>query len=342
LPLEQRETPVALPDFVIVGAPKCGTTALHVALDAHPELFLSRVKEPKFFNADGPPPARGGPGDAATYAGYVWRRPDYEALFDGAPPGTLRGESTTLYLGDHGAHDRMAALVPHAKLVAVVRDPVDRAHSNWTHLRTAGLEPVSSFLAACAEEPARTAAGWGLFWRYLELGLYGSHLEHLYSVFPREQVLVLVYRDLRERPAETLDRVTAFLGVATGEVSEIPSANVTAQVSSSTVNRALAATVRRAADGAHRLPGPLAGAAGAATGRLAKVLQREQQRRVPLTADERAELIPWFDEDIARFEELTGLPVAHWRDPRNGTGREPLSVERRFGTAYESIDRPTP
>ncbi|RKS77914.1 sulfotransferase family protein [Motilibacter peucedani] len=333
---------MALPDFVIVGAPKCGTTALHVALDTHPQLFLSRNKEPKFFNADGSPPQqRGGPGDAATYAGYVWRRSDYEALFDEAPSGTLRGESTTLYLGDHEAHDRMAALVPHAKLVAVVRDPVDRAHSNWTHLRTAGLEPVPSFLDACAEEPRRKAEGWGLFWRYLELGLYGSHLEHLWSVFPREQVLVLVYRDLRERPAETLDRVTAFLGVETGVVTALPSANVTAQVSSSSVNRALAAAVRRASTAAPHLPGPLAGAAAAATGRLARLLQREQQRRTPLTPEERERLIPWFEDDIALFERLTGISVAHWRDPRNGTGREPLAVQRRFGTAFESIDRPT-
>ena len=62
------------------------------------------VKEPKFFLSDGPPPSRGGPGDAHTYREHVWRRPDYEALFDGAPPGALRGESTPLYLHDPAAH----------------------------------------------------------------------------------------------------------------------------------------------------------------------------------------------------------------------------------------------
>ena len=92
---------MGFPDFFIAGAPKAGTTALHVALARHPQLFLSGVKEPKFFLTDeSPPPARGGPGDAQTYREYVWRRSDYEALFEPAPAGTLRGESTTLYLRD--------------------------------------------------------------------------------------------------------------------------------------------------------------------------------------------------------------------------------------------------
>ena len=201
---------MALPDFLVLGAPKAGTTALHVALAAHPQLFLSAVKEPKFFLADGTrPPARGGPGDARTYQAYVWRRSDYEALFDPAPPGTLKGESTTLYLRDFAAHERIRALLPDVRMVAVVRDPVDRAHSNWTHLRSAGLEPEPVFLRACALEGERAAAGWGPFWRYLELGLYGRQVEHLHSLFPPEQLHVVLYRDLRREPVRTLDGISA-------------------------------------------------------------------------------------------------------------------------------------
>src|SRR3954454_7870144 len=118
---------MALPDFLLIGAPKAGTTALHVALAGHPQLAMSTVKEPKFFLGDGPPPTGGGPGDAKTYSEYVWRRADYEALWDAARPGQLLGESTTLYLGDPQAHRRIHALIPNAKLVAVLRDPIDRA-----------------------------------------------------------------------------------------------------------------------------------------------------------------------------------------------------------------------
>lgn len=333
---------MSLPDFLVLGAPKCGTTALHVALAAHPELYLSRNKEPKFFLTDGTqPPQTGGPGDAATYARYVWRREDYEQLFSGAPPGTLAGESTTLYLRDPAAHRRIAATVPDAKLIAVLRDPVDRAHSNWTHQRSAGLEPVGDFLEACALTQRRAEAGWGPFWRYLELGLYGAQLQHLFSVVPCENVLVLLYRDLREAPVATLDRVTTFLGVTPGLVTDIPSANVTAQVSPSRANRTLAAAVRRADGLGSRLPRPLGRTVSASTDRLSRRLQREQQVRAPLTADQRAVVIPYFLEDIELLEQLTGLELAHWRDPRNGAARSTLRTTAKFGTAYESIDSPT-
>src|SRR3954447_24380475 len=137
---------MALPDFLVIGVPKAGTTALHAALCRHPRLFLPAVKEPKYFlTGDCPPPADGGPGDAETYLEHVWRRSDYEALFAPAPAGTLRGEATPFYLYDRGAQERIARLLPAARLIVMLRNPVDRAHSNWTHLRSAGLEPIGDF-----------------------------------------------------------------------------------------------------------------------------------------------------------------------------------------------------
>jgi hypothetical protein len=328
---------MALPDFLVIGAPKAGTTALHVALGRHPELFMSQVKEPKFFLTDGPPPTSGGPGDAATYRKYVWRRADYEALFAAAPPGTLKGESTTLYLRNAGAIDRIRAAVPDAKLIAVLRDPVDRAHSNWTHLHSAGLEPEHDFRRACALEDERAAAGWAQFWRYLGQGKYGEQLEYLYSVFPREQVLLLMYRDLRERPIDTLDQVCRFLGVATGAIHELPAANVTAQTSPSVVNRILRTVVRHGGEVDDRLPGPLK---RAVSSRAERLLQREQSRRQPLTTEERVDLIPHFDADIALLEAITDRRFDHWRDPGNGATRAPLVVKGPIGTGHSSIDRP--
>jgi hypothetical protein len=170
---------MALPDFFVAGAPKAGTTAVHAALARHPSLYMSAVKEPKFFLTEGPPPSRGGPGDVQTYREHVWRRDEYEALFDPAPPGTLRGESTPFYLYNREAQRRIRALVPGARLIVILRDPVERAHSNWTHLWSAGLDPVDDFVAACAEEERRITAGWADFWRYTALGRYGEQLEQL-------------------------------------------------------------------------------------------------------------------------------------------------------------------
>ena len=325
---------MALPDFLLVGAPKAGTTALHVALASHPQLFLSPVKEPKFFLTDGAQPAGpGGPGDAQTFREYVWKREDYEGLFDGAPAGTLRGESTTLYLRDPAAHERIARLVPDARLVAVVRDPVDRAHSNWTHLRSAGLEPETDFLRACGLEQSRVERGWGPFWRYVELGRYGAQLDHLYSVFPREQVHVVLYRDLRREPVSTLDGICAFLGVDAGLVGSVPASNVTAAPAASGLTDRL---VTKAGPVLDRLPPAVR---HPVTSRVRQRLQREQRTRCPLTPDQRARLLPRYDDDVRLLERLTGLQLDHWREV-HALSRPPLEIQGRFGTAHSDIDRP--
>ena len=324
---------MSLPDFLLVGVPKAGTTALHVALARHPQLYLSPVKEPKYFLTDGSPPTGpGGPGDAQTFREYVWRRADYEALFDPAPAGTLKGESTTLYLRDPAAHERIAATVPHARLVAVVRDPVDRAHSNWTHLRSAGLEPETDFLRACELEESRAARGWGPFWRYVDLGRYGAQLTHLFTVFPRSQVHVVLYRDLRRDPTATLDRICEFLGVETGAIDSVPVENVTAAAAGSRVDR----VVHRVLPTLDRLP---SGVRDRAVPRVRRYLQREQRPRSPLTPDERSALLPSFLEDIAVLERLAGLRLDHWREEQ-ARARPPLEIRGRIGTAHGDIDRP--
>jgi hypothetical protein len=299
-----------LPDFLIAGVPKAGTTALHAALSPHPGLYLSKVKEPKFFLSDGPPPAEGGPGDVQTYQEHVWRRADYEALFAPAPAGTLRGEATPFYLYDLAAHDRIKNLTPNAKLILLLRDPVDRAHSNWTHLWNAGLEPEPDFLTACRAEEERKAAGWADFWHYIGLGRYGRQVQHLYEVFPREQVLLLRYRDLKDAPATTLDRVCDFLGVRTGALRAIPRENVNRHVVEyNAINRVLRGVLRVGGRFGHRFPVPLR---LAGRGPLLTMLHRKQGNR-PVTAPlERAALLPLFADDIALLQDVTGQRYDDW------------------------------
>jgi Sulfotransferase family len=333
---------MALPDFLIAGAPKAGTTALHVALARHPQLYLSRVKEPKFFLTDGRPRAQGGPGDAKTLREHVWQQEAYEALFADAPPGTLLGESTSLYLRDAAALVRIHARIPDVRIIALLRDPVDRAHSNWAHLWSSGLEPEHDFVTACRLEEKRTAAGWAPFWRYLSLGRYGEQLDLLWKLFPREQTLVLRYRELRESPAETLDRITAFLGVRTGLVTETTAENVTAHATTSPANRAVARALRVGSALEDALPAPLGNGMGPVNRFLSRHLQREQRVREPLTLDQREALLPHFTEDVLLLEQLMGESFADWLDldvDRFGD-RSQLRPAGRIGTAHQSIDRP--
>jgi hypothetical protein len=308
---------VALPEFFVAGAPKAGTTALHAALAQHPELYLSPVKEPKFFLTDGPPPTQGGPGDAKTYREHVWRRQDYEELFAAAPQGTLRGESTPFYLYSHDAQRRIRELAPQARLIVVLRDPIERAHSNWTHLWSAGLDPIDDFVRACAAEDQRVAAGWAEFWHYKRLGLYGQQVEHLYSVFPREQVLVFRYRDLVEDPPATLDTICGFLGVSQGVIDHVPRENVTAHPELTPRHRAMSRIMRAGSAVTSRLPGH---PGKVVLDRLESTLQEGAAPRQPLTWDERQELIPYFEADISLLGDLTGVDYSNWLRPREDAG----------------------
>jgi Sulfotransferase family len=308
---------VALPDFLLIGVPKAGTTALHAALARHPGLYLSAVKEPKFFLTDGPPPDRGGPGDAQTYQEHVWRRADYEALFSPAPPGVLCGESTPFYLYDRAAQRRIRNLIPHARLIVILRDPVERAHSNWTHLWSAGREPVGDFVRACAEEDRRVAAGWSAFWHYIRLGRYGEQLNHLFGLFPREQVLIFRYGRLLVEPAQVLDEICAFLGVDQGIISEVPRENVTSHPERSAAHTALSRALRGAEAAGRHLPGTTG---IAVTARIERILQRGARSRQPLTWEERQALLTGLEGDIRLLEKITEADFSDWLRPKERSG----------------------
>ena len=316
---------MALPDFLIIGAPKAGSTALHGALEQHPQLFMPSPKETKFFLTGERRPARAdhrGPGDAHSAQEWIWRREAYEALFDVAPPGALRGESTPFYLWDAAAHRRIHALVPGAKLIAVIRDPVDRAYSNWTHLWADGLEPEGDFLAACRLERRRIADGYAPFWRYLELGKYGEQLTQLFQVFPREQVCVVRYRELIDMPRQTLARISDFLGVDPSAVTAIPGSNVSHWAGNSPRDALLRRAIRAGARLGSYAPPQVWRRTSAP---LINALHRHGTERPSLPVDVRRELVEHYREDIAVLEDLLGRSFQDWL---GDSGRGTYAVRR--------------
>jgi tetratricopeptide (TPR) repeat protein len=179
----------ALPNLVVIGAMKCGTTSLHHYLDLHPEISMSAKKEINFFYRE------------RTWArGLGW----YSSNFDGAAP--VRGESSPNYTKSPRvaavAAARMQEAIPDARLVFVVRDPIERALSHYVHTAVKDEEhrPLSEALAD-VESP------------YVQRGLYFACLRPYLERFPREQVLVIEHDDLLNRRGATLARIFAFLGV---------------------------------------------------------------------------------------------------------------------------------
>jgi hypothetical protein len=321
----------AWPDFLVIGTPKGGTTALHSALVGHPQLHLSQPKEPKYFLCGDEPPPRStqrGPGDAHSAREWMWRRDQYQDLFTQAPPDTVRGESTPFYLYDLAAQRRIAEHVPHARLIAIIRDPVDRAYSNWTHLWSDGLETIPDFDAALAAEDNRVSRGWAPFWHYARLGRYGEQLQHLYTLFPREQVLVLRYRQLAEEPDRTISTVCNFLGVADSHphVQARPD-NVHPYVRPGWHRSALSRAIRVGAHlGAYappqwwrRIEAPLRSRLHAGGG-----------RRPTLDVEVRRAAVERFRDDIGLLEEVTGQPFGDWLAD---AGRGEFSQRRAGATA---------
>jgi len=198
-----------LPTCVIIGAQKCGTTSLHAYLDEHPDIGGSQTKEVRYFDQ---------PDGAHS---VLW----YRAHFP------LRGrfrfaiESSPYYLFHPRAPQRMSALIPDAKLIALLRDPVARAYSHYHHARAHGRETLP-FAEALEIEQAQLPAEHERLERdptansrihrrysYVSRGLYAPQIQRWYDYFGREQLLILESERLFEDPAGTLTQVQEWLGV---------------------------------------------------------------------------------------------------------------------------------
>jgi hypothetical protein len=195
-PAGERPGPGALPNLVVIGAMKCGTTSLHAYLDAHPQIAMSRPKELNFFF---------GPDEGADWSAGNWHRGRdwYAAHFDAGA--AVRGEASPGYTSpDHPeVAARMAELVPGARLVYAVRDPIDRALSQYWHHRRDGTEtrgPAEALL-----DPAS---------QYVARGRYLERLEPFLATGAFDgRIAVVAQEHLRDRPRPTVRRLFAWLGV---------------------------------------------------------------------------------------------------------------------------------
>ena len=208
----------ALPDFLIIGAAKAGTTSLYAYLCAHPAVIEARRKEVNFF-ADNFGRGRGWYRTHFVTTPYLaWRRARQRQR-------VITGEGTPFYMTHAAVPPRVASVVPDAWLVVVLRDPVDRAYSQYQHAVRLGQEALS-FEDAIAAEPARRAqlverhgadAAQYVpefnFVSYVNLGLYADQLAPWLEVFPREQLLVVRSEDLFAEPRNVLREAFGFLGV---------------------------------------------------------------------------------------------------------------------------------
>ena len=176
---------MTMPNFFIVGAQKAGTTSLYHYLDQHPQVYMSPIKEPYFFDhemdSEGEVVRRdfGGHRQPPRFANIG----EYSALFEGVQNERAIGEATPLYIYAPGAPERIERHAPGAKAIALLRHPADRAYSAFLHAVRIGAEPLTDFAQALREEPFRVRNGWHYVFHYRSRGLYYQQLNHLYEVF---------------------------------------------------------------------------------------------------------------------------------------------------------------
>jgi hypothetical protein len=201
------------PDLLVLGAAKSGTTSLHQYLSEHPEIYMSRVKEPGYFTFVDDNLVYEGPGDAWMRETVTTNEKTYRSLFDEASGEQLAGESSPVYLHDPAAPRRIHETIPTAKLIVALRNPIDRAFSHFRFMTACGREPEWSFLQALKAQDERIADRWEWGWSYRSLGCYHQQLTRYLSFFDRQQLHVLLFEDLERDPIGEIAKIFRFLNV---------------------------------------------------------------------------------------------------------------------------------
>jgi hypothetical protein len=300
----------AAPSFLVIGAAKSGTTSLYRYLQQHPQVYCSPKKEPSFFAFMGEKPSPAGPGDLELYDRMVvWDPREYERLFAAAAEAKAIGEFSNLYLYVPEAAERIHRELPSVRLIALLRNPVDRAFSSYLHLRRDGRESCDTFEEALQAEEERIQAGWEYLWHYTRAGYYYTQLKRYWDRFPADQIAVFPFDEFRSRPDVVLRKVLSFLQVD----SEVEiDTSMQYNISGTPRFKALHGLLSR--------PNPIKQLAHEFTSRSFRIRVGNRLARWNLTRSARPQMAEGtrrylqelFSEDVIRLQELTGLDLSRW------------------------------
>ena len=198
---------MTMPNFLLIGAQKAGTTALNYYLKEHPQIYMSPIKEPGFFDFEGQKPNFAGPGDLDLF--------NHVSI--------AIGEATTWYLYSSRAPEQIQQYIPDVKLIVILRNPVDRAYSAFMHTIRDGRELVTDFAQALKEEETRINQNWEYLWHYQQMGFYYVQLKRYYDLFDRKQIKVYLYEDLKDNPVGLMQDICQFLNIDQTLISGSPS-----------------------------------------------------------------------------------------------------------------------
>lgn len=297
-----------LPTFLIIGAARSGTWSLYQYLGQHPQIYMSSEKEPDYFVHGERQFDLRGPGWKQVARRVARDLESYRTLFRGAPSNAAIGEASTSYLYDPVAPNRIQHLIPHAKLIAILRNPVDRAYSAFLYQTRLGHESVRDFAAALRAEEDRIRARWWYGFHYRSRGLYCRQLQRYLDRFPAEQIKVCLHEDFIANPARICQEIFQFLKVDCTFVPDTSTQYNAARSYVAARNKAVRVALERIA--------PLHRQAKRAIPMswhpaFHKFLYREFVPP-PLSPDLRQELRGFFRRDILNLQDLLHRDLACW------------------------------
>ena len=218
------------PNFFIVGVAKGGTTSLHAYLSQHPQVYMSPIKETNYFSqADMHPDLfnreyrddisldlvryLSGSMTQHVHIANIEHWDDYIQLFRDAEGRKAVGEASTSYLFCPSTAARLAETFPDARIVMILRNPIDRAYSHYLMNLRLGKTLDTDFIHEIEADYQRSTKGWGVSRLYLELGLYAEQVRRYLEHFPKQQVHIILYDDYRENARETMQSLCRFLDI---------------------------------------------------------------------------------------------------------------------------------
>ncbi len=197
----------------VIGAAKAGTTSLCSYLSQHPDIFFPVVKEPHYFSYQEKWEYSNGPTDKERIKHSTSNLKDYLDLFKNAQNCAFLGDGSTTYLDSAQAPHSIRDFAPKAKIVVILRNPVDRAFASFLHLRREGVEKCSKFEEALELENYRINKKYSVLWHYTQRQFTSEKLENYYKVFSRAQIKVFEYESWKEDNLGTLKSIFAFLEI---------------------------------------------------------------------------------------------------------------------------------
>jgi hypothetical protein len=282
-----------LPNFLIIGAQKSGTTSLYNYLKQHPQVWMSPVKEPHFFAYEG---------QAAPMPSMVTTLSDYQALFTRVGDAVAVGEASTSYLHTEQAARRIRYYLPNVRLIAILRHPAERAFSNWLHNRRSGVESLS-FTGALRAEKQRLREEAYVDRTYQHKGYYHRHLARYLGLFPRDHISICLFDDLTRDPDGLMRTLFEFLGVETGvrlrleqhNVSGLPRKGLGQLYDLARRSRSVRPIAKRLVPES-----------------LRKWMRELLLTRPSLAPDVRRDLIEAYRDDILRLQDLLQRDLSSW------------------------------